>query len=326
MATVSLSPVLNGQQQFDNQGVPLSGGKIFQYFAGSDSNQATTYTDNNGSVANSNPIVLDSSGRLPAEIWLINGTNYNLVVTLPDGTTVLEHLDNIVGTVQTSPSDALPDQTGHAGEFLTTDGTTASWADAAGLPPQDDSTNGQVLTSVDEVATWVTPGGGSGSAPIFVVQLTSDKVTVNQFDGTLYDIGAFSPQVLIESADAQFDDGVLSVNRSGFYRITTITALDPYFGDPFMSSGLTTYGTQVSPPSGQTLGISMSAYGITVVEDDANLPFLTGPHFGDQYIVAASANDQIPIAVYAKNYLVSSGTGYTVSIGVTCQWIGDIGV
>lgn len=99
--TVSISPVFNGQQFFDNDGNPLSGGRIFQYQAGSFSVQETTYTDLDGLVANSNPIVLDSSGRLPAEIWLTDGVAYNLVLTLSDGTTVLTSADNVTG-VQSS--------------------------------------------------------------------------------------------------------------------------------------------------------------------------------------------------------------------------------
>jgi hypothetical protein len=99
--TVSISPVFNAQQFFDNDGNPLSGGKIFQYQAGSFSVEETTWSDNTGAVANSNPIVLDSSGRLPAEIWLTDAVAYNLVLTLNDGTTVLTSVDNVTG-VQTS--------------------------------------------------------------------------------------------------------------------------------------------------------------------------------------------------------------------------------
>jgi len=60
---VNLSPVGNGQQFFDNNGVPLSGGLLYTYQAGS-STPLATYTDINGTIANPNPIVLNSS-RLP---------------------------------------------------------------------------------------------------------------------------------------------------------------------------------------------------------------------------------------------------------------------
>ena len=56
-------------QFFDNNGVPLSGGFLYTYAAGTSTPQ-TTYTSSSGSIAQANPMVLDSSGRVPSgEIW-----------------------------------------------------------------------------------------------------------------------------------------------------------------------------------------------------------------------------------------------------------------
>ena len=96
---VSISPCFNGFQFFDNDGLPLSGGKLFQYEAGSSTVEQTTYADSLGAIENANPIVLDSSGRLPTDLWLVDGQAYNLILTLPDGTTVLQGIDNVVGVV-----------------------------------------------------------------------------------------------------------------------------------------------------------------------------------------------------------------------------------
>lgn len=95
--TVAISPLFNNPQYFDNDGSPLSGGKIFQYEAGSFSVQQTTYSDAAGATPNPNPIELDSSGRSPSELYLTNGVAYNLVLTMPDGTTILTFSDNVVG-------------------------------------------------------------------------------------------------------------------------------------------------------------------------------------------------------------------------------------
>jgi hypothetical protein len=95
--TVAISPLFNNPQYFDNDGNPLSGGKIFQYEAGSFSVQQTTYSDAAGATPNPNPIELDSSGRSPSELYLTNGVAYNLVLTMPDGTTILTYSDNVVG-------------------------------------------------------------------------------------------------------------------------------------------------------------------------------------------------------------------------------------
>jgi hypothetical protein len=58
-----------GAQFFDNNGNPLSGGKIYTYEAGTTTPLAT-YTSSTGVTAHTNPIVLDSGGRVPGgEIW-----------------------------------------------------------------------------------------------------------------------------------------------------------------------------------------------------------------------------------------------------------------
>jgi hypothetical protein len=69
---VYLSPIGGaGWQFFDNSGVPLTGGKLYTYEAGTTTPQAT-YTTFAGNVPRTNPIVLDSAGRVPdgGEIWL----------------------------------------------------------------------------------------------------------------------------------------------------------------------------------------------------------------------------------------------------------------
>lgn len=99
---VNLSPIGNGQQFFSNLGIPLSGGLLYVYQAGSTS-PVTTYTDPSGLVANSNPIVLGTDGRPPQEIWLTEGYNYKFV--LADSTNVtIGTFDNIYGIPNTVSS------------------------------------------------------------------------------------------------------------------------------------------------------------------------------------------------------------------------------
>ena len=78
---VNLSPAFGiAGQLFDNNGNPLAGGKIFTYLAGTTTN-APTYTSGGGSIAHSNPIILDGAGRVPSgEIWLTDGITYKFVV------------------------------------------------------------------------------------------------------------------------------------------------------------------------------------------------------------------------------------------------------
>jgi hypothetical protein len=95
--SVTLSPVGGvAAQFFSNDGVPLAGGLIYTYLAGT-STPAATYTSASGAIAHSNPIVLDSAGRVPSgEIWLTDGISYKFV--LKDSANVLiATYDNIVG-------------------------------------------------------------------------------------------------------------------------------------------------------------------------------------------------------------------------------------
>jgi len=60
---VNLSPIGNGINFLGTTGLPLASGQLFTYQAGS-STPLTTYQDNNGLIANSNPIILGTDGRL----------------------------------------------------------------------------------------------------------------------------------------------------------------------------------------------------------------------------------------------------------------------
>ena len=104
MASVLLSPVGVGQQYFDNNGVPLAGGLIYTYQAGT-STPLATYTDNGGITANANPIVLDSAGRVPYEIWMFTGYSYKFVIQSATATSI-QTLDNLYPILQNAPTSA----------------------------------------------------------------------------------------------------------------------------------------------------------------------------------------------------------------------------
>jgi len=82
-----------GWQFFDNNGVPLAGGLLYTYAAGTTTPQ-TTYTTSAGNIANSNPIVLDSAGRVPNEIWLTSTLLYKFLLKTSVGTQIASY-DNI---------------------------------------------------------------------------------------------------------------------------------------------------------------------------------------------------------------------------------------
>jgi len=93
---VYLSPIGGvAGQFFDNNGNPLAGGLLYSYLAGT-TTQAPTFTSSSGNIQQSNPIVLDASGRVPGEIWLSGGVSYKFVLQTSAGVQI-GSWDNIFG-------------------------------------------------------------------------------------------------------------------------------------------------------------------------------------------------------------------------------------
>lgn len=91
MAT-NLAPFIR-QQFFDNNGDPLSGGKIHTYQSGTTTPQET-YTDASGATPHSNPVILDSSGS--TEVWLDVDFSYKFVIT-DSNDNQIKVVDGVVG-------------------------------------------------------------------------------------------------------------------------------------------------------------------------------------------------------------------------------------
>jgi len=92
--TVNLSYFAGaGWQFFDDNGSPLSGGKLYTYLAGT-TTPAVTYTSLSGLTANANPIILDAAGRPAQEVWLTSGVSYKFVVKTSTDVTIRTY-DNI---------------------------------------------------------------------------------------------------------------------------------------------------------------------------------------------------------------------------------------
>ena len=88
--SAELAPAFR-QQFFDNNGLPLAGGFVYTYAAGT-STPLATYTDETGLTPNTNPIVLNSAGQAP--IWIGN-SSYKFV--LEDSlNNVIETVDNVL--------------------------------------------------------------------------------------------------------------------------------------------------------------------------------------------------------------------------------------
>ena len=92
--TVSISLFAGvGAQFFTDDGVPLAGGLIYSYAAGT-TTPKTTYTNSTGNTAHTNPIILNSAGRVPGgEIWLTLG-GYKFTLATSTNVTIATY-DNV---------------------------------------------------------------------------------------------------------------------------------------------------------------------------------------------------------------------------------------
>jgi hypothetical protein len=178
MTAVLISPVFN-QSSFDGlDGHLLAGGKIFAYNGGSSSTLKDTYSTSLGDVANTNPIVLNSSGQLTTSIWLIAGETYNLVLTKADGTTVLKGFDGVTGV-----SGAVSSGGGGGGGT-----TTGIWVLEAG---------GTFLSSTSFLVT------GNKTTEFY----TGNRVRLTQSGGYTYGVVVSSTFVTTDTSVTIVNDG-----------------------------------------------------------------------------------------------------------------------
>jgi hypothetical protein len=82
MASLSPPPKL---QFFGTDGLPLVGGKLYTYAAGTTTPLAT-YVDHTGTTTNTNPVILDSNGQ--ANVWLPETTSFKYILKTAAETTL----------------------------------------------------------------------------------------------------------------------------------------------------------------------------------------------------------------------------------------------
>jgi len=123
-----LSPIGN-DQQFDANGDPLNGGKIYTYLAGT-TTPAATYTDDTGVTPQANPIILNSLGAPASPIWLTGGVTYKFVIKDANDVT-LRTIDDISG---------INDFTSNAADEWTLYGSSPTYTSATSFTLVGDQT------------------------------------------------------------------------------------------------------------------------------------------------------------------------------------------
>ena len=187
MASYTLSALAGaGAQFFDNNGNVLSGGKVYTYAAGT-TTPAATYTSNLGSAANSNPIILDSAGRPPQEIWFPIGTTFKFVVKTST--------DTLIGTYDNIPSindpysegSLLSNVTGTNTIAATATPTITAYATGAAYSFIAANTNtGAVTLSIDGLTAKNVTKAGSNA--LVAGDIQAGMLVYVHYDGTRFQL------------------------------------------------------------------------------------------------------------------------------------------
>jgi microcystin-dependent protein len=231
-----------GAQFFDSNGTPLAGGLLYVYTAGT-TTPATSWTTNSGTVANTNPIVLNAAGRTPFEIWLNSGVTYKFA--LYTSTNVL------IGTYDNIP--AIDDPTVF-NNLITVTGTNTLIGTS--VPPYTSYVAGMTLSFIPvntNTGAVTIDVDGLGAKNIFVGatgtftggELVAGQIAQIEYDGTRFQLMNVQATVpvgsIIAVGRASPPPGWLAANGSAVSR-TTYAALFAAIGTAFgAGNGSTTF-------------------------------------------------------------------------------------
>ena len=178
-----------GAQFFDNNGNPLAGGLIYVYDAGS-TTPAATYTSSDASTNNTNPIVLDSAGRTPAQIWLTAGAAYKFVLQTSAGVTIKTddnifasfELDKVVGVTVGLGGNQIATNVA-VGNTALDSNTTGTNNTAVGYDTLTSNTDGIQNTAVGSAALDANTGGDYNTAVGYSALTTATTANYNTATG-----------------------------------------------------------------------------------------------------------------------------------------------
>jgi hypothetical protein len=308
--TVNLSALAGaGQQFFDNNGVILSGGKLYSYAAGTTTPQAT-YTSASGSTPLSNPIVLDSAGRVPTgEIWVTAGSNYKFVLKTSNDTTLVTW-DNITGINGTGiATDASLVSYTPAGTGAVTTTVQAKLRQTVNVIDFGAVGNGTTddTAAINAAITAVNTSGGG----VVVVPNGTFAVTPSVVSG----ISDNSRQACIvgrNNVTLQID-GVIKLKTGvniGSTLAAVITGPDVGLTNFQITGSGTVDGNVSNVTASQTMGIYLPCVDSVTT---SNISVINTPYLGVQYVTA------LP---YVAGYAFTNG----IITGLTVKNTGSIGI
>lgn len=215
-----------GAQFFDNNGNPLTGGKIYTYAAGTTTPLAT-YTTISGNIFHTNPIVLDAAGRIPSggEIWLTVGVGYKFVVKTS--------AEVLIATYDNIPSAAQPPAANDADSIMYEQGyTVTAGSFVVGKTYRIVSVGTTDFTLIGAVSNtpglhFIATGTGSGTGTAELSQTVEAKlrqtISINDFGASVSN-SASQNDVAIQAA---LDGGGVVIVPQGTYQFSQFTMSVP---------------------------------------------------------------------------------------------------
>lgn len=265
MATYTLAP--NVKRQFlDNSGNPLSSGKIYTVAAGGSypANAATVYQTSSG-TAHTNPIVLDSAGRVSgsSEIYLEPGLSYKFIAAASssDYTSPLWTQDNISAV---PPSSVNVDIQGTFGENVTAGdlvylGAAGSWLKSDADDPVTSAipdlgfavtttasgSSGTIRTAGQITLTGLAPGS------VYYPSSTAGSITtvapaIMRTVGTAQSTTVFEIAIQRWSRPTVTPQGRLSLTTDVPVTTADVTAATTLYYVPYVGTQLPLYDTTLS--------------------------------------------------------------------------------
>jgi hypothetical protein len=168
MPSVKLSPLFN-DAQLDNNGIPLSGGMVYWYLAGT-TTPTIVYSESSGSVANTNPVVLNTRGEPVNPIWLPTGDTYKAILNDSLGN-LIRTIDNISGVNDTT-TPVISEWVLYAGAATYISGTSFS---VTGDATATFDNNRRVKATVSGTDRYGTVNG----APVYALGVTTVTLTLD---------------------------------------------------------------------------------------------------------------------------------------------------
>jgi hypothetical protein len=284
MPSVKLSPLFN-DAQLDNNGLPLSGGLVYWYLAGT-STPVTVYIESTGSTVNTNPVVLNTRGEPTNPIWLPTGVAYKAVLKDSVGN-LIRTIDNISGVNDTSTP------------------VISEWVLYAGPATYINST--QFSVTGDATATF-----DNGRRVKATVSGTDRYGTVN--GAPVYALG-------VTTVTLTLDSGVLDSSLATVY-YGFLDPAHPSFDTTGVNAN-TKAGIQGQTWTAFTTGGVSGTYTLTPVP--AIAAYAAGQKFSVTFSAASSATNTINISgLGAKSLKMYDSTGTKVASSFALNQVSDI--